>query len=177
MAARSLIFDPDGDLLLLFQCPAGDGLFDVSPSTPPSPGDGGSPKFNYPHHGNSPLLSPSILSETSTAIEDNLPSFGFSPPMFPRASEETTMRVSSRHLSLASPVFRTMFADGLYEGEELKAGGETTVVVSEEAEADSDGMEVTVWEVLMNVVHGRVRQVPKQVCDFYLGDLQDKKLG
>ncbi|KAJ5041072.1 uncharacterized protein L3040_005626 [Drepanopeziza brunnea f. sp. 'multigermtubi'] len=148
MEKRLLTFDPDGDVLLRFQAPA-EYHFE-SPDTnevePPV-----TPDHGHPFH---PLLSPSCLSESSTAIDDEFSDFSSFGPCVSAQTREITMRVSSKHLGLASPVFKSMFSEGMFEGEKLMVGEETVVAMDGDAQ---------VWEVLMNVVHGRIRMVPVQV--------------
>ncbi|KUJ15798.1 uncharacterized protein LY89DRAFT_670340 [Mollisia scopiformis] len=66
------------------------------------------------------------------------------------------MRVSSRHLMLASPVFAVMLDRYKFkEGTTLHAEGSVDIELPDD---DPDA-----WEVLLNVIHGRTRKVPRKV--------------
>lgn len=65
------------------------------------------------------------------------------------------LRVSSKHLSLACPHFARMFKSGLREGNELRNNGMV--------ELEVDQPSGTAVLLLMLVIHGRTRQVPRAV--------------
>ncbi|QSZ33612.1 hypothetical protein DSL72_005180 [Monilinia vaccinii-corymbosi] len=60
--------------------------------------------------------------------------------------------VSSKHMSLASPVFKAMLQGGFQEGLKLKQSGRIDLALPEDdAEA---------WKILIGIIHGRFRSVP-----------------
>ncbi|KAB8295026.1 hypothetical protein EYC80_006973 [Monilinia laxa] len=72
------------------------------------------------------------------------------------ASEDVHMLVSSRHMSLASPVFRAMFQrNNFKEGRELAANGKAEISLPD------DGPDA--FAILMCIIHGRNRSVPRRV--------------
>jgi len=68
---------------------------------------------------------------------------------------EIRLRVSSRHLSLASSHFGRMFQDDWLEGKTLRSTG--SVEVSFQAD------DPAAMFILMNIIHGRTRSVPRLV--------------
>ena len=65
---------------------------------------------------------------------------------------EIHMRVSSKHLSLASPVFKVLLNGTFQEGCSLRESGKATISLPND---DSDAL-----ETLFNIIHGRLHQVP-----------------
>lgn len=71
-------------------------------------------------------------------------------------AELVDMTVSSKHLILASPVFKAMFRpDSFREGELLKS--------RDLAEVDLPDDDPEAFEILMNILHGWSSKVPEQV--------------
>ncbi|CAG8957478.1 hypothetical protein HYFRA_00011459 [Hymenoscyphus fraxineus] len=66
-----------------------------------------------------------------------------------------TMLVSSRHLSLASNVFKAMLRQNFQEGNELSLNGTVTINLPED--------NPTAFEILMNIIHAKNRSIPKKV--------------
>lgn len=71
------------------------------------------------------------------------------------ATRHLQLRVSSKHLALACPHFARMFRSELREGTELRNNGRV--------ELEVDQPSGTAVLLLMLVIHGRTRQVPRQV--------------
>lgn len=72
------------------------------------------------------------------------------------SKETVRIKVSSKHLMLASPVFKAMFKPDLcLEGELLKS--------RDLAEVDLPDDDPEPFELLMNILHGRSRQVPQYI--------------
>ncbi|PVH85234.1 hypothetical protein DL98DRAFT_409677 [Cadophora sp. DSE1049] len=94
MASTTLIFDPEGDLILILPC-------------------------------------------TATEVSD------------------VRMQVSSKHLAMASPVFKAMLAHGFAEGEALRTQGKVEIPLPDD---DPEAM-----AVLLDIIHGRSRRVPREV--------------
>jgi hypothetical protein len=73
-----------------------------------------------------------------------------------RGVREVQMRVSSKHLILASPTFCTSLDSGTFpEGRMLQTEGSVAVELPDE--------NPDVMAILMNVVHGQTRKVPRHV--------------
>ena len=69
------------------------------------------------------------------------------------STEPVTFLVSSRHLILASPVFKAMLIGGWKEGD--KTNGPL--------QAGAEDWDIEAMLVVMNVLHNRCRQVPRKV--------------
>jgi BTB/POZ domain len=65
------------------------------------------------------------------------------------------MRVSSKHLILASPTFRSMLGPNFEEGQRLRIEGSTDIALGDD---DPDA-----FEILLNIIHGLTRRVPRTV--------------
>ncbi|GIK06683.1 hypothetical protein Aspvir_002333 [Aspergillus viridinutans] len=65
------------------------------------------------------------------------------------------MRVSSRHLSLASPVFNRMFNGNWFEGHEIRSEGIAVVIM--------DIWDVDTTLIIMNIMHGYAPKAPRKV--------------
>jgi len=65
------------------------------------------------------------------------------------------MRVSSKHLILASPTFRSMLGPNFEEGQRLRIEGSTDIALGDD---DPDA-----FEILLNIIHGLTRRVPRSV--------------
>ena len=66
------------------------------------------------------------------------------------------MLVSSKHLMLASPVFRAMLQHSNFkEGDELRKNGRVEVALPDD--------HPTAFRIMMDIIHGRVSKVPRQV--------------
>jgi hypothetical protein len=69
---------------------------------------------------------------------------------------EVRMLVSSKHMMLASPVFKAMLEGSTFkEGKELNMSGKVEVPLPDD--------EPTALEIILNIIHGRNRRVPKKV--------------
>ncbi|EFR04839.1 hypothetical protein MGYG_07842 [Nannizzia gypsea CBS 118893] len=69
--------------------------------------------------------------------------------------EEISICVSSRHLILASPVFRAMLEHRFGESQALRAVGSVEIPLPDD---DPDA-----FLIVLNIIHGHLRQVPLQV--------------
>lgn len=68
---------------------------------------------------------------------------------------EVRMRVSSRHLTLVSPVFKSLFKSSFLEGQSLSSAGTAEVSLP-----DDDPYSL---EILLNIIHGRLKKVPSDL--------------
>lgn len=64
-------------------------------------------------------------------------------------------RVSSKHLALASPYFKTMLKDCWVEGMTLSTEGSASIPVKD--------CKPDVLLIVLNLIHGRLRQVPRKL--------------
>lgn len=71
------------------------------------------------------------------------------------ALTDVHMRVSSKHLILASPTFRSMLGPNFEEGQRLRIEGSTDIALGDD---DPDA-----FEILLNIIHGLTRKVPRTV--------------
>ncbi|KAL5321940.1 hypothetical protein ACEPPN_009905 [Leptodophora sp. 'Broadleaf-Isolate-01'] len=147
MVVRILTFDPDGDLYLRLTYP----LEKISPfktEDGAKADTGGNASDSWTNAV--VLLPPGSAYGSTEAVEDTHSDSAEEAP------KKVDMLVSSKHLMLASPVFKAMFRrGGFLEGNKLQSGG---VVVIPFPDDDPD-----IFKILLNIVHGRVRQVPEKV--------------
>lgn len=73
------------------------------------------------------------------------------------------IRVSSKHLTLASPYFNAMFKGNWKEGNALRSDGSVTLFI--------DNWDPDALSIVMNIIHGRTRQVPREVTIETLGKI------
>ncbi|ESZ92957.1 hypothetical protein SBOR_6676 [Sclerotinia borealis F-4128] len=122
-------YDPDGDLLLLLTQ---------------------EPKREDTDEGAAlgELAEPSPKEDYSEGIlSTNAPSV---------VGEDVLMLVSSKHMSLASPVFKAMLQRNNFpEGRELASAGKVKIPLPDD---DPDA-----FAILMCVIHGRTRSIPRDV--------------
>jgi BTB/POZ domain len=73
---------------------------------------------------------------------------------------EVRMRVSSKHLALVSPVFKSLFKGSFLEGQSLSSAGTAEVSLPDD---DPYGL-----EILLNIIHGRLKEVPTDLSTIEL---------
>lgn len=69
--------------------------------------------------------------------------------------KETHMVVSSKHLMLASPVFKAMLGSTFREGQLLKSEGKLVL--------DLEDDDPEAFTILLNAIHGRTREMPEKI--------------
>jgi hypothetical protein len=121
-AIRTLTLDPDGDLILLL-----DSAEEVTDTTDDS-------------EGSSMTGESSATSTSETSEEKSEP------------ANKVRLIVSSKHLSLASPVFKAMLGSGFKEGDQLREKGRIEVPLPDD--------NVAAFEILARLIHGRFAAVP-----------------
>ncbi|KAF7169067.1 hypothetical protein CNMCM5623_001899 [Aspergillus felis] len=150
--------DPHGDVMLLFPSAnkaspsqsmetSSQSFPLASPTTPLVIGTSApAPDANSVHTSSDPgtLSRQPPTPEVSDAKEEGH-----------RESGLIGMRVSSRHLSLASPVFNRMFNGNWFEGHEIRSEGIAVVIM--------DIWEVDPTLIIMNIMHGYAPKVPRKV--------------
>lgn len=118
-------FDPDGDLLLILSASS------EKTALPPQPED--------------------TTSDAADTKDETSPV----PPEAPQTNNETVhLLVSSKHMSLASPVFKVMLGENFREGQALRADGKVEILLDDDPAA---------FIILANVVHGKLSSVPSRV--------------
>ncbi|CZR60552.1 uncharacterized protein PAC_10448 [Phialocephala subalpina] len=156
----------------------GGGLFGNVPTSSSTPSNLGSGLFGsrppapnttlFANPNSTPLDTSSASSSSSASLGTSTPAgFGASSTPTPESDgqsvneeeveviKEVEMLVSAKHLMLASPVFKAMFKHDFVEGETLRATGKVEVALPDD--------DTTAMEIVLNIIHGRVRQVPKQL--------------
>ena len=152
-APMPIELEPDVPLLDYLNDPP--ALFD----DPPMPLDN-APLDNAPLDNasldNAPLDNAPLEDRSrSNKSYPDLAKYGTSRSHSPETLDHVKLRASSRHLSLASPYFNRMLKGQWKEAETLRADGLISVVVKD---VDTDAL-----IILMNIIHGRTRSVPKEV--------------
>lgn len=139
------IFDPQGDVLLILGRQPEENITDSEDREDdgePSPSD------LWIFEGKEPEAVPpqAKLDGSATSISDTRETES--------KTQQVQMRVSSKHLVLASRTFRTCLGS-FSEGRMLQTEGNVTLPLPEE---DPDAM-----IVLLHIIHGQTRKVPRQV--------------
>lgn len=145
MASLLLTFDPDGDLLLLLA-----DTVEVEEPTESSDKEDTTIERTADEISledfTSARLSPVECSPTNIRPAE----------VGPKSQREIQMLVSSKHLMLASPVFKAMLQHSAFrEGATLRTSGQVKVPLPDDDPA--------ALKILLDIVHGRVRQVPREV--------------
>jgi hypothetical protein len=110
------------------------------PPPPPAPDEAPVPAVQEPDENAEPDDA-SVHSDDSASSVDVL--------------TDVHMRVSSKHLILASPTFRSMLGPNFEEGQRLRIEGSTDIALGDD---DPDA-----FEILLNIIHGLTRRVPRSV--------------
>jgi hypothetical protein len=84
-----------------------------------------------------------VKSETEDGSDQDISDGGF------------RMLVSSKHLILASPVFKVMLQDCFKEGQTLRSGGFLDLLLPDDDPA--------AFCILLDIIHGRNRKVPREI--------------
>lgn len=135
MSTERLVFDPDGDLCLRLRCIEEKKQDDGTVASP------GSANASTPLNLFTNLKLAPIRDESADEEEDII--------------KEVEMLVSAKHLMLASPVFNAMFKHNFLEGDTLRSNGRVEVPLPDD--------DIKAMEIVLNIVHGRVRRVPREV--------------
>ncbi|KAF7869636.1 hypothetical protein EAF04_004420 [Stromatinia cepivora] len=139
MSGANVIVDPDGDLILLLNPTKPDSSKSTSCS---SPGTGAIGTVNDD-------VSDSTDVEMTRSLEYQI------------SEDESTLvyndriLISSKHMPLASPVFKVMLQGGFRESIELKTTGKLEVPLPDDDPA--------AMKILINIIHGRMNSVPLKI--------------
>lgn len=168
MAVETHIFDPDGDLLLLLFRPpdeASEVSSNDSDELDSSADDGANPNGTETPGGDEDVVTDvqdkaDVIGDTSIFGDkrlNGLTNTNNSEEVAPELPDIAVhMLVSSKHMMLASPVFRAMLRpDTFKEGQTLQAAGKLEVSLP-----DDDPVALV---VLLNIIHGQTRKVPRRV--------------
>ncbi|RDW91135.1 hypothetical protein BP5796_02300 [Coleophoma crateriformis] len=138
------IFDPDGDLVLVLSKRFRED--EQTKSTPTTPGEADAPPPADSHSRTN-----SLFDELSSSLILNVLELG------KEASPLTDvgMLVSSKHMMLASPVFKAMLRPNFREGETLRATGQVTIPLPED--------HLDAFVILLDIIHGRSKKIPRVV--------------
>ena len=161
MAPEVHTIDPDGDVVLVLTRfvrfeddeDGTDQLDDSKPVDTPAPV--GKPlalvSRSYSDEGTSEEGESSTFTTGSPNCSAGRAAVGFVADTN-YGSEEVIIRVSSRHLTLASPVFRAMLHRKFSESNTLRLTGSVEIPMPDD---DPDP-----FLILLNILHGRIRKVP-----------------
>jgi hypothetical protein len=161
MAAEFHTFDPDGDLLLILSRPPDDaesedetGEEDTSSTPAGSPTNEGIGEDAAESADTHPDTGAPANSAGSPSLEVDPTPDEDEPDR--EAAIVVHMLVSSKHMMLASPVFRAMLQHSRFkEGQELSATGKVEIPLSDD---DPDA-----FTIILDIIHGRNRQVPREI--------------
>ena len=135
---------------------------DFSPEDPPPPPEEPAadwPESDLPTEYNLNTVefeAKAELQNDSTKPESSTSSVSSASRMVKPKVREVQMRVSSKHLILTSATFHTCLgSDKFSEGQTLQTDGNVVLLLPDE---DPDAM-----AILLNIIHGSTRKVPRQV--------------
>lgn len=128
--------DPDGDLVLILRADHGTSL--------------ASTKSTEDNPSNSDTTETAVSE--SSCEDENVPC---TPSTSNTECEEIRIRVSSKHLALASRVFKAMLQPGFQVGDELRANGHATLPLPDD--------NPTALLHLLRLAHCKIRDVPREV--------------
>jgi hypothetical protein len=151
MSVETRIFDPNGDVLLVFPRHEEDTTTAATTMTSTetiTSGDGAS----------------ATVPAVATTFPGVLQRRGSKPsviqqPEYPQRDpkKDIHMLVSSKHMTLASTVFAAMLSVHFREGSELQSRGKAEITLPDD---DPDA-----FTILLDIIHGRTKKVPRRVDD------------
>ncbi|PMD57216.1 uncharacterized protein K444DRAFT_632349 [Hyaloscypha bicolor E] len=161
MAVEFYTFDPDGDLLLILSRPPDDaesedgaGEEDTNNTPAGSPTDERIGEDAAESADTHPDTGASANSAGSPSLEVDPTPDEDEPDREPAIVVH--MLVSSKHMMLASPVFKAMLQHSRFkEGQKLSATGKAEIPLP-----DDDPYAFT---IILDIIHGRNRQVPREI--------------
>jgi hypothetical protein len=163
MATELHTFDPDGDLLLILSRPALDAVENKTESSADSTTN--TPADSETQGGSVNTGSQTAAQEESAAGDTagtSADSFDHLNAEDDGESEEkrphivVRMLVSSKHMMLASPVFKAMLQHSAFkEGKKLSSAGKVEVPLPDDDPAP--------FKIVLDIIHGRNKQVPRKI--------------
>ncbi|KAM3155659.1 hypothetical protein ABEW05_003800 [Botrytis cinerea] len=139
-SSANIIVDPDGDLILLLN----PTIPDSSKSDSSSPAD----------RGTIDTLDDDMSTELHM-IRDNEGGFSETSQDEPTPIYNDHILVSSKHMSLASPVFKAMLQGGFIEAITLKTTGKLELPLPDDDPA--------AMKILIDMIHGRMKLIPRKI--------------
>ncbi|KAH8807980.1 hypothetical protein F5884DRAFT_350361 [Xylogone sp. PMI_703] len=145
------IFDPSGDIMLIMS-QRERGL-----ESPTEVKIDGSQESIRPEERNMPAVPEVVDIDEDVADEnDNDDAQAFEEFLIEEKTEvEVRMLVSSKHLILASTVFKAMLRDGFKEGREFQSKGFLELPLPDD--------DAATFSILLDIIHHRTRKVPRKV--------------
>jgi hypothetical protein len=176
--AECIDFDPDGDVILILSkwCKEGDENKDqgdekvLSPDTESQqlPVDEG----DVPAEAEVTAVEAEIPEDQDEVTEDNIEVLGGQDGVLRHHDSKNTalaeqspdlgngdepshirMRVSSKHLTLVSPIFKSLLKGGYKESQSLSSRGTAEIPLPDD--------DCQALEILLNIIHGRLKHVPR----------------
>ncbi|RFU27529.1 hypothetical protein B7463_g8814, partial [Scytalidium lignicola] len=145
------IFDPNGDIMLIMS--QRERIVESSMGTEPEL-EINSPVDLPPSESPMPAV-PEVFDIDDDTVDEN-DTLAFEEFLVEEKAEvEVRMLVSSRHLILASTVFKAMLQDRFKEGRELRSKGFLELPLPDDDPAT--------FSILLDIIHGRTRKVPRKV--------------
>jgi hypothetical protein len=162
MSVKEHVFDPQGDVVFkLFRYPEDEEEEELASDASSSAGSHASTGSLHDDAGPLEVFDVPVL-ETNNENDLGIPKEDTPYLEVPRWSErkpstsEVHMRVSSRHMILASRNFRDMLSNGNFEeGQTLRTKGEVEIPLPED---DPDA-----FIILLHIIHANTRKVPRVV--------------
>jgi hypothetical protein len=152
MPTEPHIFDPRGDLLLVLSKHSDLSDLPNNAETPKDPNDAVVGNENKLQEGTKDGDEGEGRSTTPT--EDPVPEAEFG-----ESDRDDTIKismlVSSRHMMLASPVFRAMLDGNFKEGCDLSSNGKVQVPLPDDNPA--------AFVIVLDIIHGHNRRVPREI--------------
>lgn len=156
-------FDLDGDVILVLMNPnAAFAVWDNSKDYPsPEPS-------STPANSNTQTANPSSTQASSQQTQpvaaapgNNGTQTASDEPS--NKDEQIQMKVSSRHLTLASPYFKAMLTGGWKESENLRRDGSVQI--------EEEGWDPEALTIVLNITHCYFKKVPRQVSHAMLAKI------
>ncbi|KAI9645547.1 hypothetical protein NHQ30_006289 [Ciborinia camelliae] len=140
MNGDTMIADPDGDVVLVLDSKELQSETEIVARSANS----------------SPMSTSSIESEDNgTLLSDSFSQHQISHESSTTKSAKIRILVSSKHMSLVSPVFKAMLQGNFLEGLKLKETGKIELPLPED--------DPHAWKILINIIHCRFNSVPLEV--------------
>ncbi|KAL4802464.1 hypothetical protein BDV18DRAFT_163867 [Aspergillus unguis] len=136
------VLDPEGDVIIVLHNP--NPPFAVSDWETPADSDKENECQHCTEHGEAELDAAASPENATSITEDESDS--------EPALEPVRFQVSSKHLTLASPVFHNMLNNGWKEGMELRENGTT--------EINTEGWDEEAFLLVLMIIHAKTDGVP-----------------
>ncbi|EDN93930.1 hypothetical protein SS1G_09797 [Sclerotinia sclerotiorum 1980 UF-70] len=137
-----MVLDSDGDVVLVLDLkePVSEVVVDAESTDSPE------------HEMSADAPSEDVIDTTSADSPFKPSTVSTSPTTEPK---KIRFVVSSRHMMLASPVFKAMLRGSFQEGLKLKEAGKVEIPLPDD--------DCAAWNILLNIIHGRYMAIPLQL--------------